>query len=257
MPWVIHYLSEGVDHFLLLENNDQPHASESCELATYIHAGAVTLVKDHTPHVQRRVFQNAQSFFMRSQWVINCDLDEYMYARMEGTQPSQTILEYLSKVPDSIASIISPFKMFHTESLAQSAYPLMVQDQRELPEGRWQQVKWIGRGADIGAFEVHRFTPRQRGTRECIAASPDFVCLESREGTPLRQDIVNLTEPVLSSFSVHLNHYRPISQEFFSISKMVRGDSFGVLNKVRDWKFFTQQNTYAACIADSELKAKV
>jgi hypothetical protein len=38
---------------------------------------------------------------------------------------------------------------------------------------------------------------------------------------------------------------------------MVRGDGFGVLNKVRDWKYFNQQNTYAAYIADSELKAKV
>jgi Glycosyl transferase family 2 len=216
LPFVVHYLSEGVDHFLLLDNNDEPHASESCELATYIHAGVVTLVKDHTPHVQRRVFQNAQSFFMRSQWVINCDLDEYIHARMEGTQPSQTILEYLSKVPDSIASIILPFKMFHTECQAQSAYPLMVQDQRELLEGQWQQVKWIGRGTDIGAFELHRFTPRQRENRECIAASPDFVCLESREGISLSgQEIVNLTEPVLNSFSVHLNHYRIISREFF------------------------------------------
>ena len=50
--WVHHYIAEGVDHFVLVDNN-APDVQESCVLSTYISAGIVTLIKDATPHAHR------------------------------------------------------------------------------------------------------------------------------------------------------------------------------------------------------------
>ena len=51
-PWVLHYLAEGVDHIVLIDNSaaEQPHPfkDESCELQPFIDAGVVTLVKNAT-----------------------------------------------------------------------------------------------------------------------------------------------------------------------------------------------------------------
>ena len=154
-----HHIFEGVDHFLLIDNNsegsskgragsssseaaarvaegsdtaaagmaatgmmaaaastEQEPDDEACELRSLIRAGVVTLVRDGTAHAQAEVLQRHIAPFVRaparSRWVLNIDVDEFVYAREAGRLPSATIWQFLERQAPSVRAVYLPWKMF-------------------------------------------------------------------------------------------------------------------------------------------------
>lgn len=259
--WVSHYIAEGVDHFLLVDNNKEGNGfSEACEIDVFIRAGIVTMIKNSSIALQRDLPAIAQPFISRSKWVMHPDLDEFVYSRERGSNPSNSIAEYLSKVPDSISSIAIPWKLFSTSSRASNSNDVNVGVFRGVA-GTNVRHKWVARGLDLVSFGPH--APRIRGfgafsksrfknpSRTCSQSLPDFECIGiASNSTP--------TEESLERHSLHLNHYRLRSLESFAKSKIGRGDVFWAHEAAqnhRSWKFFAFHNSHNV-ILDDELKLK-
>lgn len=162
-----HHIFEGVDHFLLIDNNSKgsrgragssssetaarvaedgdtaaagmaatgmmaaaastelEHDDEACELRSLIRAGVVTLVRDATAHAQPEVLQRHIAPFVRaparSRWVLNVDIDEFVYAREAGRLPSATIWQFLERQAPSVRAVYLPWKLFGVSGSVQPA----------------------------------------------------------------------------------------------------------------------------------------
>jgi hypothetical protein len=250
VPWISHYVAEGVDHFALVDNNIARYADESCELAAFIQAGVVSLIKNSRDYIQSDLPAILKPFILRSKWVIHVDLDEYVYARNKGSNPSHTIVEYLSNVPRHISVVAILRKMFGTKSISRNVYPINVQTRRGRLFGEAHK-KWIARSSDLETFGPHTVEVGEHvSNRDCTFALPDFTCVG---GGPF----AHVTEQSLANHSLHLNHYPLGSLQYFSSSKMSRGSASTPLHAhVRNWSYFNSYNKSAHDVEDSELKEK-
>jgi hypothetical protein len=250
VPWISHYIAEGVDHFALVDNNIDSYADESCELAAFIQSGVVSLIKNSSAYLQPHLPTIVKPFILRSKWVIHVDLDEYVYARNKGSNPSHTIVEYLGNVPRHISVIAVLWKMFGTKSISRNVYPINVQTRRGRLFGEAHK-KWIARSSDLQTFGPHTVEIGGHvSNRDCLFALPDFGCVG---GSPF----AHVTEKSLANHSLHLNHYPLQSLEYFATSKMIRGSANHPRHAhVRNWSYFDSYNKSAQEVEDSELKEK-
>ena len=107
--WLEHYLAEGVQHFYLIDNG----TTDNTNYILSRYSQYITLIKD-----VKRMETGTQSFLMNTiylhkirketEWVIICDVDEYIYARNEYNQ----ITDVLKTIPRNIEKIWIPWKCF-------------------------------------------------------------------------------------------------------------------------------------------------
>jgi len=107
--WIEHYLAEGVQHFYLIDNG----TTDNTNYILSRYSQYITLIKN-----VKRMETGTQSFLMstiylhkirkETEWVIICDVDEYIYARNEYNQ----ITDVLKTIPRNIEKIWIPWKCF-------------------------------------------------------------------------------------------------------------------------------------------------
>jgi hypothetical protein len=250
--WVQHHIYEGVDHFILIDNNERGN-DEACELKAYVESGIVTLVRDHSRHSQAALLnQYLSPFLSRTKWVLSIDMDEYVYARNVGKHGGLTIAQVLESVPAEVHVILLPWKVYI------APYSVHVGDvSRAITERRHMgancNVKWVGRGSSVAKANIHMPTIRESLLPgNCTVRLPDMSCLVVPEKNPI---ITCPREPMLN-FPLHVNHYQTQSREYFFLSKMHRGAADNPAHEnVRNWDYFDGANSNDT-IEDAELALK-
>jgi len=114
--WIDHYLAEGIQHFYLIDNGSTDDTNN--QISRY--SNYVTLIKD-----ARRMETGTQTFLMNhiylnkikneTEWIIICDVDEYIYARNNNIQ----IMDVLKKLPKNVEKIWIPWKCFGSNGIVQ------------------------------------------------------------------------------------------------------------------------------------------
>ena len=215
--WLEHYLREGVDTFLLIDNNSSDNYRPILE--PYLHTKQVYLMKSKKKNAQVELYNRWLPEAKKFDWVIVVDLDEFIYAR----NGFKTIKDYLATVDKDIYKIQIPWKLFGSSGLKKQPNSVIQHfvHRRKFPESgthtnipeRVIDIKTIMRGPHLQKIQIHN--SNVTNLHQCFPNNKDdpdtfFTVID---------------ESLLRTHFLHLNHYRIQSWEFYKKVKMTRGDA--------------------------------
>lgn len=209
--WVEHNIGEGVDHFVLVDNNDPENENQdACSLRPLVDAGVVTLIQNDSDYIQIPEMDRLLNLFApRSKWLMSIDVDEFVYARPNAPLSANSIPEFLDRLPSTIATVLLPRKTFLTTSFVQSESVVSASRVRErFGKQTGLLPKWIVRASSFKRYTIHwPLVQREAFKQECFAVLPDMSCMHYLEN--LKQYLPS------SNHTLHLNHYGTRSLQGF------------------------------------------
>jgi hypothetical protein len=244
--WVTHYVNQGVDKLLLIDNGSDD--SYITDLQPFIDNQTVELVVDPKQYSQVELYnKHFLDKCKRYDWVMVCDLDEFVYARKGCT----TIKDFLNKVDPSVSQIFIPWKMFgssgHTEQ-PQSVVGSFTK--RTLYKNSASSlVKCIVRTRYLEKLDIHS---HQTTNSNYITSVDPSSCSKSSSVHHPNKTHSTIDEQVLKDSCLHLNHYAIQSLHWFLHVKAKRGDATTNTN-VRNTDYFHAYNEKSNEVEDSEL----
>ena len=232
--WVQHYVQEGATALHLVNNNSTDHYQAVLE--PHQRSGLVVLHHDRRLHAQRRIINDhLQRLRSQCDWLLVCDLDEFIYAR----RGQASTLAYLQSLPPWVSCVQVPWKMFGSAGHQQqpSAGLRCGFQQRAsadahhpcMPGDGDQRIaaKPIARSSRIRSLDVHSCNLLW-GRRILPDGSP-----------AARGSFQPISEALLERSQLHLNHYAVQSEALFRAIKMTRGDvNTADYATVRDMAYF-------------------
>jgi len=260
--WISHYLREGVDHFFLTDNGSTD--SYQSILRPFIEAGQVTLRIEPRNFVQEEAYNVFLHACKRFEWVLVCDLDEFIYAR----KGYATIPDYLNSLPPRITQVFVPWKMF-------GANGFDTLDRPQPPSVVEAFTKRLGYDRDLFFRCIHREFGKQWIFTKCFARTAYLKSMSIHSqnvknerlmitsNNRLRDQIhpskqyAQINENILENSFLHCNHYAIQSFSWFMQVKATRGD--GVHPQcvnVRDETYFRDYDNHGGDLEDTELKSK-
>jgi hypothetical protein len=241
--WIEHYINEGVDCFLLIDNGSTDNYEQI--LQKYIDAGYVILNKNPKRHAQVEIYNGCLGCARKFDWTMIVDLDEFVYAR----NGFDTIRDYLGSLDSDISQIHIPWKMFGSSGLIEQPKSVINgfiwRESYENPKKI--ECKSIFRGNLIEKIDIHTSFLKKNSNKEIFADNS----ISDKNVLFLN----HLSEEFLSNSFLHLNHYAIQSWEFFEKIKMTRGAADTILsNNVRNKQYFESYDHKDR--EDDELKNK-
>lgn len=250
VEWVEHYLKEGVEHFFLIDNGSTDDGQ--ARINSYIERGLVTLVSDSTKWAQVELYN--KHFLKKSklsEWVIVCDLDEFIYAR----NGYKTIKDYLKSRSPKTGMIRVPWKMFGSsghvkqpKSVIQGFMLRSLYDNTSKPgvdRPGLSTSKVMIRSVSLKKLDIHKAEIKKRFIIE--DANGSQTDLSEPFHQPLNEDLLNTAY-------LHLNHYAIQSREWFINVKCTRGAADGEAHEnVRNEAYFAKYDAGSNDIEDKEL----
>jgi hypothetical protein len=250
--WIQHYIRQGVDHFLLIDNGSSDNYME-----ILLNYSNITLVIDSTPHIQKEHYNN---YFLEKskeyEWVIVCDLDEFMYARLGFN----TIKDYLLSLDDTISQILIPWKIFGSSgyNTIDKKQPLHVvssftkrtnYDKSENCQGvimdkdnKYGMVKSIIKTKYLIKFDIHTH----------ITSNMNWIGSDKNNYIYSDNNFYKIDEQILANSYIHINHYPIQSFEWFMRIKATRGAA-NTHDNCRDETYFKEFDDVSNDIDDFEL----
>jgi len=217
--WVEHYIKEGVDKFFLINNNSSDNFYEV--LLPYINMGVVTLNNDSRNHVQTAIYNDYINVCKQYNWVIVCDLDEFIYARNGFNR----IKDYLHSLPDNVSQVCVPWKMFGSNGYDSYDKPqpelVIPSFTKRLHNNGLVNNKSIVRTEFLERFDIHEHD----------------VNGGIQYNEPQHRVFMQINEEILQNSYLHLNHYAIQSFEWFMRVKATRGACDVAVN-VRNEDYF-------------------
>lgn len=239
--WFQHYISEGIDHFYLIDNGSTDNYIDIVN--RYI--DKITLVVDPTrdnvatqPLLYNKHF--LETIKTESEWIIVADMDEYIY----GRRNFNSISDYVNAIPEKITRIIMPWKNFgnnnnrlqpssiiHSLTKREEGSHLI---QRNL-SGNWLgHCKSLTRTNSLLRLDVH------------ICETVDrFVCFSDFKKA---DGLANFS---LEDQNLHINHYQHMSNEYYTKVKIIRGrgqtstpNHYNLEKFHRESKYFNQTDDF-------------
>lgn len=252
--WLTHYIREGVDHFYLIDNGSTDGYEK--EISTFVDSRLVTLVKDDTKWAQTNMYNQ---YFLplkkESEWLMVCDLDEFIYAR----KGFDSISNYLKSLSKQVGGVKIPWKLYGSsgfqmqpESVIASFLNRARYDKKTKNEGMINSYrslsKMIVRSESLTAFDVH-FHRVQNEYR---------IIDSSGRKQKSREDPFCITsERILRKSALHLNHYAIQSLQWFLDTKSTRGAAdTRESENVRDLTYFNNFDALSNVVVDDELSQK-
>ena len=223
--FITHYLNQGVDHFLFIDNGSNDGYFNILEY--YINNNIVTLQIDSKKGAQIELYNK---YYLEKckiyDWVIICDLDEFIYARRNF----KSIKEYLNTLNDSISQVVIPWKTFGS-----SGFNTLEKKQPDSVIKNF--IKRANYNNNLGFVErtAKSIVKTQYLTYICIHLhgisnnnniGPDYSSNNICNYVFNLNNIVANNETSLSTDFLHLNHYRIQSYDWFMRVKVTRGDAF-------------------------------
>jgi hypothetical protein len=237
--YIEHYINQGIDKFFMIDNGSDDNYLDIIQ--PYIDNNKIELVIDANKYMQIEHYNNY--FLEKSKeydWIIVCDLDEFIYARKEY----KTIKEYLLTIDNNISQIVIPWKMFGSNNhikQPKSVIKSFIKRAQNI-ENNFINGKSIVRAKNLLKFDIH--THRIDNN---ISISSDNKILD-------REFLFNISENILEESYLHLNHYAIQSYEWFMNIKATRGDvSSKDIDNIRNEYYFKEYDNFSNDIIDDEL----
>lgn len=251
--WIEHYLSEGVDHFYLIDND----STDNYQIITdrYVKNNLVEINLDSRPHMQEAHYNTyyLEKVKKESDWVMIVDLDEFIYGRKQA----KTIKDYLKTLADNVAQVYVPWKLFGSNGhLIQpnncvDAFTMRTKYDHVKTNGMCDSekilTKTIVRTHSLTKITIHYSVVNKKDKVEIIS---NGQLVNSSQFQPI-------TEEILQQSMLHCNHYPIQSFEWFRQIKMSRGSASSVKNdKVRTIDYYNSFDAHSNQIVDDELFIK-
>jgi hypothetical protein len=252
--FITHYLNQGVDHFIMIDNDSNDNYMEY--LKPY---DCIDVVIEPEKHAQVKCYNKYKEKCKQYDWVIVCDMDEFIYARKEF----KTIKEYLHSLDKSISQVLIPWKLFGSNgyntieqtqpsSVIKTFTKRMNYDKKEgfqgviQQNGKYSLTKSIVRTADLIEFSVH-----------CHRMKNKSISTDFKNDFIMDNKFSKIDEIILENSYLHLNHYAIQSLEWFMRIKATRGDiSTENFEHIRNETYFRDFDTVSNDIIDTELSTK-
>lgn len=256
--WIDHYLNQGVDKFLLIDNGSNDNYMEY--LQYYIDNHIVELVVDETKHTQleccnKHFFEKSKMF----EWIIVCDLDEFIYAR----KGIKTIKDYLSCLDQNISQVFIPWKIFGSNGYKEQpecvvkSFTKRINYNKEYGfqgcvkenECNYSFTKCIVRSKFLTRFNIHSH----------FTSNNNYITSDNKTNNiHSTQCFCKTNEDILEESYLHLNHYSIQSFDWFMKVKATRGDAYQISSEnIRDENYFNAFDNVSNDIYDIELKNKL
>ena len=229
--WLQHYMRQGVDHFYLVNNNSTDNWIPETLNAS------VTIFTDNESHKQVDHYNNYYLEMIKkdAEWVIVCDLDEFIYAK-----PSTTISSILKLYDDKVGIVKLRWKMFGSnnhitqpKSIIDGFTKRKIFDDSPVhhENGSFNNMKTIIKTSFLIKFDVH---VSQHHECEIIDEVPSY------------------NEYYLTESKLQLNHYAIQSYDWFKKIKCTRGSATTIkFDHIRNDEYFKKYDVNE--IDDSEL----
>ena len=254
--WIDCHAQEGVDRIILVNNNSSDDFQSAIASARY--AGRVTLLSDDRIYAQQQIYNDAYKSHIQDsacEWLIVGDLDEFFYSRKSFA----TIPDYLATVPKDVSLISIPWKMFGSSGFIYQPESGVIQNftwRDEYPEDcqisrpgmscpGWMNCKYIVRNASVETLGIHN-----------PVIHDGKAILSNSEPTDKNYIFQPISEPLLATMNIHVNHYPIQSQDYYNAVKRNRGSAASAasteIKSSMDFFFACDQNI----VSDFELKNK-
>lgn len=238
--WVRHYIREGVEHFYLIDNGSNDNFREKISKGDY--KDNISLFHDTRVGAQIDLYN---TFMMPrindTEWVIVCDLDEFMY----GTR-GRSIRDILKSIADSnIGGIEIPWTAYGSSGHVKQPNSIVknFKMRDDYSQEKKIEVKSIVKTNALEAFRIHSHTYKHGYiivNEKLQARNPDDFSANSQES--------------LNEAHIKMNHYRIQSLNFFKSVKMTRGAADRLSNDYRNEQYFKSEDT--SIVEDMELYKK-
>ena len=222
--WINHYLNQGADHFYLINDNSTDNSVELLkpymDRITLFHSN----MEHHLGHQRNAYNINILPRLKETQWLLMCDLDEFVYSPMHKSIPN-----FLMNVPKLAQVQIIP-TIFGSNNLEKQPTSLVqgfTKRTKEVPSNVGSYKYIVNSNYEYDSLNVHHATPKD---------------LKYQSGEYFQ--LINIPH-------IKLNHYICQSKEFWINVKCTRGDADGYL--VRDMKLFEEYNSFGNENDDFEL----
>jgi hypothetical protein len=242
--WITHYLNQGVDKFYLIDNGSNDNYQD--KIQNYIDNNIVEIVVDAKKHSQTELYNK---YFLTKcknyDWVIVCDLDEFIYAR----KGFSTIKQYLNSLHYSIGQVFVPWKIFGSNGHINQDYESVTQTftkREKYISEVLKNTKCIVRTIYLINFVIHghkiiNFNKIRNITTNHI---PNNIIDNSS---------AKISEQILEDSFLHLNHYVLQSYDWFMNIKATRGDVYQSGDYIRNETYFRDYDKVSNDIEDYEL----
>ena len=205
--WIDHYLWQGVDTILLLDNNSTDNWKEVIQDV----ADRVTVLPAPKVHAQSENYNTIGVPWLKENGVdvlAIIDLDEYMFGT-DGKNLKEHVVEIFGNEPRP-SQVSCNWVMFGSSGLDQQ------------PESIRKSFTWRKDGIDDHVKSILWLNDLVNG------------------GADVHRSVVK-GESIGCPGGIQLNHYLIQSKEFFGKVKMTRGASYTIEHEnVRDWEYFKQ-----------------
>ena len=204
--WIDHYISQGVDHFYLIDNGSDDNSvniindliKNNYPITLYI------LPEQHVQVKHYRYVYDKENLQKKTKWLIVADLDEFFYCK--NSKISNELQNY-----EDYDFITSKWRMFGSNNCVEHPKDIRISLTKRI-EKLHINTKYIFQTKNINSSSVHI-----------------HWLIDGYKNT------IDLSEVF------RLNHYPIQSKEFFEKVKMSRGDVDSNIN-VRDWNYFDSYN---------------
>jgi hypothetical protein len=241
--WIEHYLTEGVEHFYLIDNGSTDDFRN--KIKDYMNK--ITLVTDPT-----RMPYGTQSFLYQkifldkikkeTKWIITCDIDEYIYTR----NGYKNIIDVLNNLPSIVETVWIPWKIFGSNGNITHPNSIVYNFNKRSNESD----KFLGHGKSI-------FQTKNLVNFGCCGHYVE-IKNNSRIHTPNGDYYYtfDMNEENFNNFNLHLNHYMFLSEEYYLNIKCSRGGGESGLTSKYSIDYFRENDKKHNTIIDNELIEK-
>lgn len=245
--WLNHYITEGVDYFILIDNGSTD--SYITAIQPHIDSGRVDLIIDPEKHGQLEKYNKyvlpkvKQS---QSDWLLVVDLDEFVYGRR------LRLADYLKGLPASVAQVSCPWKLYGSSGHIRQPGSVISNflNRQRMSSLTVTNIKSIVRVGHLTSIGIHEHITEDEYTH-IEPSGRDLDAFRFIEDPAL----VTFDEDFLSRCPVHINHYAIQSWEWFKAVKMTRGSAnIKEHDHVRDQEYFKRYDFND--ITDDELATK-
>lgn len=245
--WIKHYINEGIDKFILIDNN----SSDKYELiiSPYINLGLVTLIKDKRMWSQIIQYNDHIDKCKMFDWLITCDLDEFIYSRKNF----KTIKCFLNSLDNNVAQICIPWKMFGSNNYN----TLNKKQPKNVVSNFTRRANYITH-QDIPCKSIVRTKYLKKiGIHEHYINRGIYYNNIKNTKNYIR-DFVESNENILNNSYLHCNHYCIQSLDWFMRIKVTRGDATDKAHHhIRNMEYFKKYDTECNNKLDIELTLKL
>ena len=249
--WISHYLLEGAEHIFLVDNGSEDNFVTIVQ--PFIDQGQVTVMANYKQHAQQEIFDHyILPILNATEWMLNVDLDEVVYARQGTTS------DFLRRLPCSIATIQVPWKMFGSSGHKEHPGGSLVKNFLWRSSFSHPNCKSFFRSSMTTKFFIHTAEVTGETLRFGEACGGNVGCITATTGMRIGGNEANQEAGFMTSPNfLQLNHYAIQSLQWFVSTKMTRGDVLtGESDNVRNFGYFKSYDAGSNGTKDTELYQK-